>query len=80
MSAALRQMSGNLWPGFTREGALWFTDLTQPSVVLSSLATPLGINGIFLPLAIVFTYVSSVDHAAAGAAQHHALVPACNWW
>jgi hypothetical protein len=66
MSAALRQMSGAAWPGLTSEGLLWMTDLTQPAVVLNTLATPYGINSIFIPLTILALYMASLDHAAAG--------------
>jgi membrane protein insertase Oxa1/YidC/SpoIIIJ len=67
MSAALRQMAGAAWPGLSSEGALWFPDLTAPSVVLGTWATPLGVAGLFLPLAILATYMATVDRAAPAA-------------
>ncbi|KAF6251226.1 hypothetical protein COO60DRAFT_657511 [Scenedesmus sp. NREL 46B-D3] len=42
MSVALRQMADSQWPGMAQQGLYWFTDLTQPSVLLSSLSCPYG--------------------------------------
>lgn len=34
-AASVRYMARASWPGFTSEGALWFTDLTQQAMVMS---------------------------------------------
>jgi membrane protein insertase Oxa1/YidC/SpoIIIJ len=65
MSAALRQMAGAAWPGLSSEGALWFPDLTAPSVVVGTgWVTPLGVAGLFLPLGVLAAYMATVDRAA----------------
>ena len=66
MSAALRQMCGAMWPGLGNEGVWWFTDLTQPAVDIASLATPFGVCGLFMPLAIFAGYLQAVERSPIG--------------
>jgi tetratricopeptide (TPR) repeat protein len=73
MSAALRQMAGAAWPGLASEGALWFPDLTVPSVVVGGgWVTPLGVAGLFLPLGVLAAYMATVDRAAPAASSRAA--------
>lgn len=63
MSTALRNMSAIQWPGFTGEGAFWFTDLTQPAAVWSTLQCPYGVAGIGLPFALLGLYKFTIDRS-----------------
>lgn len=63
MSAALRNMSAVQWPGFTSEGIAWFTDLTQPAAVWSTLQCPYGVAGIGLPFLLLGLYKFTIDRS-----------------
>jgi hypothetical protein len=71
MSVALRQMADARWPGMADQGAFWFTDLTQPSVLLSSpiwaSPCPYGVAGTLLPVALLFVYLRTVQQSPGGA-------------
>jgi hypothetical protein len=74
MSVALRQMADARWPGMSDQGFGWYTDLTQPSVLLSSpiwaSVCPYGVAGTFLPLALLILYLNIV-------AQSPGMAPCC---
>lgn len=66
------------WPGFSSEGALWFTDLTQPALVFAEagLQLPLGLPGLLLPFAATSIMLTSIHlgfKASGAAAQHPSL-------
>ncbi|WIA12025.1 hypothetical protein OEZ85_012105 [Tetradesmus obliquus] len=65
MSVALRQMADSQWPGMADQGLFWFADLTQPSVLLTSLACPYGVAGTLLPVAMVALYLKTVQQSPA---------------
>lgn len=77
-AASIRRMAQSDWPGFSSEGALWFTDLTQPALQLSheagtQLLLPLGLPGLILPLAATGIMLTSIHlgFKASGAAARH---------
>lgn len=61
-AACIRTMAQHSWPGFSGEGALWFTDLTLPAVVLADtgLQLPMGWPGLVLPLSATAVMLTSV--------------------
>jgi tetratricopeptide (TPR) repeat protein len=63
------------WPGFSSEGALWFTDLTQQALVFAEvgLQLPLGLPGLLLPFAATGIMLTSIHlgFKASGAAAAH---------
>lgn len=78
-AASIRRMAQTNWPGFSSEGALWFSDLTQPALVLSEAAgmqLPLGLPGLILPLAATGIMLTSIHlgfKASGTAAKHPSL-------
>ena len=71
ISLALGRMSSGMWPGLASEGCLYFTDLTSPAVLLSTLSTPFGSLGAILPLGLVLVYSSSIDLSIGGQSAGH---------
>ncbi|GMH34191.1 hypothetical protein BSKO_02025 [Bryopsis sp. KO-2023] len=63
---AVRRMSLSDWPGFSTEGALWFTDLTQHAADWATMTAPMGISGGVLPLAVTVSYLASIEVAFKG--------------
>ena len=77
MSAALRQMSAMMWPGFDSEGLVWFVDMTKPAVEWGTWVCPYGLAGVFLPLAVFGAYVRTLEYTSVGERPAHAaLAPA----
>jgi hypothetical protein len=67
MSAALRQMSAVVWPGFDTQGLAWFADMTKPAVEWGTWATGYGVAGALLPLAVFGAYMRTLEYSAVGA-------------
>lgn len=63
------------WPGFSSEGALWFSDLTQPALVFAEagMQLPMGLPGLILPFAATGVMLTSIHlgFKASGAAAQH---------
>lgn len=77
-AASIRRMAQANWPGFSTEGALWFTDLTLPAMVFAdgSLQLPMGLPGLILPLAATGIMLTSIHlgfKASGTAAKHPSL-------
>jgi len=74
-AASIRRMAQADWPGFSTEGALWFSDLTQPALILSEAGPllPLGLPGLILPFAATAMMLTSIHlgFKASGAAARH---------
>lgn len=74
-AVSIRRMAQANWPGFSSEGALWFTDLTQPALVFAEagMQLPLGLPGLILPFAATGVMLTSIHlgFKASGAAAKH---------
>lgn len=74
-AATIRKMAQANWQGFSSEGALWFTDLTQPALLLSEagMQLPMGLSGLLLPCAATAIMLTSIHlgFKASGAAAKH---------
>lgn len=61
-SASIRAMASAGWPGMSREGALWFRDLTLPALQFAEAGVqlPMGLPGLVLPLALTGIMLTSI--------------------
>lgn len=58
---AVRQMGVSDWPGFSKEGILWFTDLTQPGMDFWAATAPFGPLGGVIPVAVTLSYLANIE-------------------
>jgi len=70
---AVRSMAAQQWPGFTSEGLMWFTDLTQPAMSLLHNAAPMGTAGGLLPMAVLGVYLANIERSFGGSATATAI-------
>jgi membrane protein insertase Oxa1/YidC/SpoIIIJ len=61
--ASIRSMALQHWPGFDTGGTAWFSDLTAPALDFTTLATPMGIAGVILPLTVAVAMYANIDAA-----------------
>uniref|UniRef100_A0A7S1X4K8 Uncharacterized protein n=2 Tax=Tetraselmis chuii TaxID=63592 RepID=A0A7S1X4K8_9CHLO len=70
---AVRSMAVQQWPGFATEGLMWFSDLTQPAMVLMHNAAPMGTAGGLLPMAVLSVYLANIHRSFGGAVNSSAI-------